>query len=428
MYISEWDLHGAATTTSSLSHKGEIYTQGHGIPPCISEWDLHGAALSYYQQLVPQGRNIHPGHGIPPCIYQNGIYTVHGYYYQQLVPQGEIYTQGHGSHVYIRMGSTRCSAATTTSSFAQGEIYTRDMAFLHVYIRMGSHGARCDYYQQLVPQGEIYTQGHGIPPCISEWDLHGAAATTTSSLCHKGEYTPRDMAFLHVYIRMGSTRCSTATTSIVPQGRNIHPGTWHSSMYISEWDLHGAAISYYQQLSAAREKYTPRDMAFLHVYQNGIIGAATSYYQQLVPQGRNIHPGTWHSMYISMGSTRCSAATTSSLCHKGEIYTQGHGIPPCIYQNGITRRRDYQQLVPQGIHGTWHSSMYISEWDLHGSAATTTSSLCQGEIYTQDMASPPYISEWDLTVPPNFITSSHATRRNTIQGHGIPPCIYQNGI
>jgi hypothetical protein len=87
---------------------------------------------------------------------------------------------------------------------------------------------------------------------------------------------------------------------LVPQGRNIHPGTWHSSMYISEWDLHGAATSYYQQLvpqgrnihpghgippyiqngiytvplllpaACAWEKYTPRDMAFLHVYQNGI--------------------------------------------------------------------------------------------------------------------------------------------------------------
>jgi hypothetical protein len=41
----------------------------------ISEWDLQ-AATSYYQQLVPQGRIYTQGHGIPPCIYQNGIYTV----------------------------------------------------------------------------------------------------------------------------------------------------------------------------------------------------------------------------------------------------------------------------------------------------------------------------------------------------------------
>jgi hypothetical protein len=34
---------------------------------------------------------------------------------------------------------------------------------------------------------------------ISEWDLHGAATL----LVPQGIYT-RDMAFLHVYIRMGS--------------------------------------------------------------------------------------------------------------------------------------------------------------------------------------------------------------------------------
>jgi hypothetical protein len=72
------------------------------------------------------------------------------------------------------------------------------MAFSAVYIRMGSVVQH--YYQQLVP---------------------------------REKYTPRDMAFLHVYIRMGSTGAAT------------------------------------EQL-ATREKYTPRDMAFLHVYQNGI--------------------------------------------------------------------------------------------------------------------------------------------------------------
>jgi hypothetical protein len=71
------------------------------------------------------------------------------------------------------------------------------------------------------------------------------------------------MAFLHAYIRMGSTR--------------VH--------------------RHYASTACAWEKYTPRDMV-LHVYQNGIY---------TVP-----------------------LATTSSLCHKGEIYTQGHGIPPCI--------------------------------------------------------------------------------------------------
>jgi hypothetical protein len=47
-------------------------------------------------------------------------------------------------------------------------------------------------------------------------------------------------------------------------------------MYISEWDLHGAATSY-QQLVPQGEIY--RDMAFLHVYMNGIYIAATNYNQ-----------------------------------------------------------------------------------------------------------------------------------------------------
>jgi hypothetical protein len=138
MYISEWDLHGAAlTTTSSLCHK-EIYTGTWHSSMYISEWDLHGAATSYYQQLVPQGRNIHPGtwhssiytewdlhgglcytsslclgeiytqgHGIPPCIYQNGIYTVQRLL-TSLCHKGEIYPGTWHSSMYIRMGSTRC--------------------------------------------------------------------------------------------------------------------------------------------------------------------------------------------------------------------------------------------------------------------------------------------------------------------------------
>jgi hypothetical protein len=47
-------------------------------------------------------------------------------------------------------------------------------------------------------------------------------------------------------------------------------------MYMSEWDLHGAA-DYYQQL-VPREKYTPRDMAFLRIYQNGIYVQRCDYY------------------------------------------------------------------------------------------------------------------------------------------------------
>jgi hypothetical protein len=49
-------------------------------------------------------------------------------------------------------------------------------------------------------------------------------------LVPKEKYTPRDMAFLHVYIN----ECMAYYQQLVPQG------------------------------------YTPRDMAFLHVYQNGI--------------------------------------------------------------------------------------------------------------------------------------------------------------
>jgi hypothetical protein len=199
---------------------------------------------------------------------------------------------------------------------------------------------------------------------ISEWDLHGAAISYYQQLCAAREkYTPRDMAFLHAYIRMGLIGAATSYyQQLQPQGRNIHPGTWHS-MYISEWDLHGAALRL-PAACATREKYTPRDMAFLHVY-------------------------------IRMGSH--GAATTSSLCRKE--YT-GHGIPPCIYQNGIYTAA--LRLLPAAsakekyTPRTWHLLVYINEWD--------------------------------LMVPPNFITSSHATRRNTHQGHGIPPCIYQNGI
>jgi hypothetical protein len=91
-------------------------------------------------------------------------------------------------------------------------------------------------------------------------------------------------------------------------------------------------------------------------------------------------------MYISDGIYRCSAATT------------------------------HQQLVPLGPRDAVVSSMYISEWDLHGAATTTCSH--KGEIYTQDMASM-YISDRD---------PQPVHKGEIYQGHGIPPCIYQNGI
>jgi hypothetical protein len=107
-------------------------------------------------------------------------------------------------------------------------------------------------------------------------------------------------------------------------------------MYISEWDT-GAAY-YYQQL-VPQGRNIHRDMAFLHVYIRDLHGAAT---------------------------------TTSSLCHKGEIYTQGHGIPPCI-----------------------------SEWDLHGAALLPPAACATREKYTPRDMFPPYVYiRMGSTVPP----------------------------
>jgi hypothetical protein len=159
-------------------------------------------------------------------------------------------------------------------------------------------------------------------------------------------------------------------------------------------------------------------------------------------------------MYIRMDHTVQRDYYHSSLCRKGEIYTQDMAFHVYI-RMGSTQRCDYyQQLVPQGEiytqphayirmgstgaalrllpaasrKGEWDMafSMYISEWDLHGAAlATTTSSLCCKGY--RDMASP-CISEWDLHgAAPTTTSSSHKGEIYT-QGHGIPPCIYQNGI
>jgi hypothetical protein len=83
------------------------------------------AATSYYQQLVPQGEIYTQGHGIPPCIYQNGIYTVLATsYYQQLVPQGRNIPQGHGPPCIYQNGIYGAAFATTSSLCHKGEIYT----------------------------------------------------------------------------------------------------------------------------------------------------------------------------------------------------------------------------------------------------------------------------------------------------------------
>jgi hypothetical protein len=192
---------------------------------------------------------------------------------------------------------------------------------------------------------------------VSEWDLRCSVGLLPAA-CATRRNTPRDMAFLHVYIRMGSSGAPTTSSR-----RNIHPGTWHS-MYISEWDLRCSALLL-PAACATREKY--RDMAFLHVYiRMGSTRFACDYYQQLVPQGEIQGHGIPPCIQISEWDLHGAATSYYSLCHKGEIsprdmaflhvyirmgstrcmryyqqlvppgiYTQGHGIPPCIYQNGI---------------------------------------------------------------------------------------------
>jgi hypothetical protein len=297
MYISEWDLHGAATTTSVCAAR-EKYT--------------------------PRDMAFH-------VIYQNGIYTVQ----TLLLPPAacatrEKYTPGHGIPMYISEW-----------------IYTVQ---------------RCDYYQQPATRRNIHPgTWHSLH--ISEWDLHGAARTTTSSLC-RGEMGHGISIYQNgIY----TVHARLLPQQLVPQGRNIHPGTWHSSMYISEWDLHGAAvISYHQQLCTT-EKYTP-GVAPPHISEWDLHGAACDYYQQLAAR---------------------------------EKYTQGHGIPP-----------------------------YISEWDLHGAAPDYYQQLVpQGRKYTpRDMAFYVYQNGIYTVQRCDYYQQLVPQGRNIILGHGIPPCIYQNGI
>jgi hypothetical protein len=136
-----------------------------------------------------------------------------------------------------------------------------------------SGSTRCSYYYQQ-RRKKIYTQGHGS----SMYIRMGSASAATTSGDLTGKYT-QDMAFLHVYIR--------------------------------------------------KEKYTPRDMAFLVYIRMGshaVLPLATT--SSLCH--KRIHPGTWHSsMYNQNGI--CGACTSyyQQLVPQGEIY-QGHGIPPCI--------------------------------------------------------------------------------------------------
>jgi hypothetical protein len=323
------------------------------------------------------------GHGIPPCIYQNG-----------LVPRlpaacatREKYTRDMAFlHVCIRMGST-VQRRLLQAACATRRNTPRDMV-LHVYIRMGStvrllpaageiytgHGIPCIYQNgiytvqratttsSLCHKGEI--QGHGIPPCIYQNGIYTVCtATTTSSLCHKEKY--RDMAFLHVYISEWDLHgAATSYYWLVPQGRNIHPGTWHSSMYISEWDLHGAALL--PAACASRNIYPGTWHSSMYIRMGSTV-AATSYYQQLVPQGRNIQVGIY-SMYIRIRIYRCSTAT-SAACTR-EKYTWR--IPPCIYQNGICAATTSSLCHRENIHRTF-LHVYNRMGSTRCSAATTSS-------------------------------------------------------
>jgi hypothetical protein len=151
MYISEWDLHGAATTT--CSHKGEIYTQDMALM-YISDRD---------PQPVHKGE-IYQGHGIPPCIYQNGIYTV-----------------------------------PRTTSLYKGRNTPRDMAFLHVYQSEWDLPAAC-IREKYTPRDMAFLRIY----------QNGTCPLATTSFATREKYTPRDMAFLHVYIRMGSHGAANA--------------------------------------------------------------------------------------------------------------------------------------------------------------------------------------------------------------------------
>jgi hypothetical protein len=63
----------------------------------------------------------------------------------------------------------------------------------------------------------------------------------------------------------------------------------HLHVYISEWIYTVQRCDYYQQLVPQGEN-TPRDMAFLCIYQNDLHGAATT-------TRRNIHPDMAFHVY-----------------------------------------------------------------------------------------------------------------------------------
>jgi hypothetical protein len=69
-------------------------------------------------------------------------------------------------------------------------------------------------------------------------------------------------------------------------------------------------------------------MAFLRIYQNGIYTVQRcDYYQQLVPQEK------WDMAFLRIyqnGITAALRLLPAACATREKIYTQGHGIPPCI--------------------------------------------------------------------------------------------------
>jgi hypothetical protein len=298
------------------------------------------------------------------------------------IRKGEIYTQD--MDPYISEWDHAVPPLTTHQLVPQGEYTPRDMAFLHVYIRIRGSAVATSYYQQLVPQGRNIPGTWHSSMYISEWDLHGAATTTSS----------------------------------VPQGRNIHPGTFSIPMYISEWDLHGAALRLLPAACATREKYNPGH-GIPPCISEWDLTRCRDYH--LCHKG-NIHPGTWHTS-IRMGSTAGAA--------QREIYTQGH---TSMYISEWDLHGDIPQLVPQGeiYTRTWHSSMYISEWDprsrttekytprdmaflhIYQNGIYTVPPLATTSLCHKENIHPGTASEWDLLLVPPLATTSSLCHKGEI--------------
>jgi hypothetical protein len=204
---------------------------------------------------------------------------------------------------------------------ATREKYTpRDMAFLHVY----QNGIWCrHYYQQLVPQGEIYTQDI---PSIYQNGIYTVLRLVPSSLCHKGEIYTQGHGIPCIY----QNGIHTAPLQYYQQPATRENIYHHLHVYISEWITRCCHLAGSLAACATRRQHTPRDMAFLHVYQNGIYTAplllACATREKYTPRDMAF----LHVLLSGTGIHPCQALL-KQLVPSGEIYTQGHGIPPCIY-------------------------------------------------------------------------------------------------